>query len=57
MAVTSAPQAMPPQHLWDQKQRVHISQRTEHQELPSPALLRIKMKIQNNEEIDDAAEF
>ena len=25
MAVTSAPQAMPPQHLWDQKQRVHIS--------------------------------
>ena len=25
MAVTSAPQAMPPQHLWDPKQRVHIS--------------------------------
>ena len=26
MAVTSAPQAMPPQHLWDPKQRVHISE-------------------------------
>ena len=25
LAVTSAPQAMPPQHLWDPKQRVHIS--------------------------------
>ena len=25
MAVTSAPQAMPPQHLWDPKERVHIS--------------------------------
>ena len=25
MAVTSAPHAMPPQHLWDQKQNVHIS--------------------------------
>ena len=25
MAVTSAPQAMQPQHLWDLKQRVHIS--------------------------------
>ena len=25
MAVTSALQAMPPQHLWDPKQRVHIS--------------------------------
>ena len=25
MAVTSAPQAMPPQHPWDPKQRVHIS--------------------------------
>ena len=25
MAVTSAPQAMLPQHLWDTKQRVHIS--------------------------------
>ena len=25
MAVTSAPQAMPPEHLWDPKQRMHIS--------------------------------
>ena len=25
MAVTSAPQAMPTQHLWDPRQRVHIS--------------------------------
>ena len=25
MAVTSEPQPMPPQHLWDPKQRVHIS--------------------------------
>ena len=25
MAVTSAPRAMPPEHLWDPKQRVHIS--------------------------------
>ena len=25
MAVTSAPQAVPPQHLWDPKQRLHIS--------------------------------
>ena len=25
MAVTSVPHAMPPQHIWDPKQRVHIS--------------------------------
>ena len=25
MAQTSAPQGMPPQHLWDPQQRVHIS--------------------------------
>ena len=25
MAVTSVPQAMLPQHLWDAKQRMHIS--------------------------------
>ena len=25
MAVTSAPQAMPPQHLWEPNQRVHMS--------------------------------
>ena len=25
MAVTSSPHTMPPQHLWDPKQRVHIS--------------------------------
>ena len=26
MAVTSSPKALPPQHIWDPKQRVHISQ-------------------------------